>query len=130
MFFLLVSSKSYHPGRAVVAATGYDLHKTPRDAQTSPLGAVQMTPHGWVVLGIGFLMSFIVAYGVVAWFMSWVRHRGFAPFAICRIVAGAAVFLTRAGGPRSLLLRRWLGRCRARDRRLRRGAALSQFVQV
>ncbi|MFI5166504.1 MAG: undecaprenyl-diphosphate phosphatase [Thermoanaerobaculales bacterium] len=77
----------------MVAATGYDLLKTLRDAQTSPLGAVQMTPHGWVVLAIGFLVSFIVAYGVVAWFMSWVRRRGFAPFAIYRIVAGAAVLL-------------------------------------
>ena len=38
-----------------------------------------------------FVVSFVVAYGVVAWFMAWVRRRGFAPFAIYRIVVGAAV---------------------------------------
>jgi len=27
----------------------------------------------------------------VAWFLSWVRRRGFAPFAIYRIVVGTAV---------------------------------------
>jgi undecaprenyl-diphosphatase len=28
---------------------------------------------------------------VVAWFMQWVRKRGFVPFAIYRIVVGAGV---------------------------------------
>jgi undecaprenyl pyrophosphate phosphatase UppP len=28
---------------------------------------------------------------VVAWFMHWVRKRGFAPFAAYRILAGVAV---------------------------------------
>ena len=82
----------------MVGATGYDLLKTLRNAETSPLGAVRMTPHGWVVLGIGFAMSFIVAYGVVAWFMGWVRRRGLAPFAIYRIAAGAAVLWWVARG--------------------------------
>ncbi|HSV15016.1 MAG TPA: undecaprenyl-diphosphate phosphatase [Tepidisphaeraceae bacterium] len=50
-----------------------------------------MTHEQWVTLGIGFAVSFIVAMGVVAWFMSWVRRRGFAPFAIYRIILGAAV---------------------------------------
>ena len=49
------------------------------------------TAHAWLVLAIGFVVSFIVAYAVVAWFMAWVRTRGFAPFAIYRIVVGAAV---------------------------------------
>jgi undecaprenyl-diphosphatase len=40
-------------------------------------------------------MSFIVAYGVVAWFMRWVRNRGFAPFAIYRILLGLLI-LSRA----------------------------------
>jgi undecaprenyl-diphosphatase len=43
------------------------------------------------LLGIGFVVSFIVAYGSVAWFMAWVRKHGFVPFAIYRIVIGAAV---------------------------------------
>ena len=42
---------------------------------------------------IGFVVSFIVAYGAVAWFMAWVRKRGFAPFALYRIVIGIAVLV-------------------------------------
>ncbi len=45
------------------------------------------------LLAVGFVVSFIVAYAAVAWFMAWVRKRGFAPFAIYRIVFGAAVLL-------------------------------------
>jgi len=77
----------------MVAATGYVLFKTLREGQASALGGAQMTAHEWVVLGIGFWVSFVVAYGVVAWFMSWVRRRGFVPFAVWRILAGAAVLL-------------------------------------
>jgi undecaprenyl-diphosphatase len=43
------------------------------------------------VLAIGFIVSFIVALAVVAWFMNWVRARGFVPFAIYRIVLGIAL---------------------------------------
>jgi undecaprenyl-diphosphatase len=50
-----------------------------------------MTQDRWIILGIGFVMSFIVAFAVVAWFMSWVRRRGFTAFAIYRIILGAAV---------------------------------------
>jgi undecaprenyl-diphosphatase len=77
----------------MLAATGYDLLKTLRDAHRSPLGAVQIDAHGWLLLAIGFVVSFVVAYWVVAWFMSWVRNRGFVPFAVYRIVAGAAVLV-------------------------------------
>jgi len=42
---------------------------------------IQMDAHGWVLLAIGFVVSFVVAYGSVAWFMAYVRRRGFAPFA-------------------------------------------------
>ena len=80
----------------MAAATGYDLYKTVGRAQASPLGAVHMTPHGGLLLAIGFVVSFLVAYGVVAWFMSWVRRRGFAPFAIYRIAFGAAVLIWMA----------------------------------
>jgi undecaprenyl-diphosphatase len=34
-----------------------------------------------------------VAYAVVAWFMQWVRNRGFTPFAIYRLLAGAGVLI-------------------------------------
>jgi undecaprenyl-diphosphatase len=48
--------------------------------------------HSWIVLAIGFAVSFIVAYAVVAWFMNWVRTRGFTVFAVYRIIVGAALF--------------------------------------
>src|SRR3954467_3059387 len=73
----------------MVVATGYDLLKTlrPHHDETG-LAPLVMTGHSWVVLAIGFAVSFVVALGVVAWFMRWVRARGFAPFAIYRIVVG------------------------------------------
>lgn len=77
----------------MVAATGYDLVKTLREGQASALGGAAMTAHGWAVLAVGFVVSFVVAYAVVAWFMNWVRTRGFVPFAVWRILAGAAVLL-------------------------------------
>ena len=77
----------------MAAATLYDLYKGIRThhGEPSALGSVHMTPELWIVLAIGFVVSFIAAYGVVAWFMNWVRNRGFVPFAVYRIVAGAAV---------------------------------------
>jgi len=50
------------------------------------------------VLAIGLVVSFLVAYASVAWFMSWVRTRGFVPFAIYRIIVGAAVLVYALGG--------------------------------
>jgi undecaprenyl-diphosphatase len=80
----------------MVAATGYDLLKSLRGKGANPIGVSQIDPHGWVVLGIGFLVSFLVAYASVAWFMAWVRKRGFAPFAAYRIVLGMFVLLFAA----------------------------------
>lgn len=45
----------------------------------------------WLVLAIGFVVSFFVAWGVIAWFMAWVNKHGFMPFAVYRLLAGAAV---------------------------------------
>jgi len=75
----------------MVVATLYDLLKSLRGKGENPIGVSQIDPHGWLVLAIGFVVSFIVAYGSVAWFMAWVRKRGFAPFAVYRIVVGALV---------------------------------------
>jgi undecaprenyl-diphosphatase len=75
----------------MVAATGYDLLKSVLGKGDNPIGVSQIDAHGWIILAIGFVVSFIVAYGSVAWFMAWVRRRGFAPFAIYRIIVGAAV---------------------------------------
>ncbi len=70
-------------------ATSYDLLKTLRPhAATEALAPVVMTPHLWLVLALGFVTAFIVAFAVVAWFLHWVRRHGFVPFAIYRIVFG------------------------------------------
>ena len=75
----------------MVAATGYDLLKSLRGKGANPIGVSQIDAHGWVVLAIGFIVSFLVAYAAVAWFMAWVRKRGFTPFAVYRIVIGGLV---------------------------------------
>ena len=75
----------------MVVATGYDLLKSLRGKGANPIGVSQIDAHGWVVLAIGFVISFLVAYLSVAWFMAWVRRRGFAPFAVYRIIVGGLV---------------------------------------
>jgi undecaprenyl-diphosphatase len=75
----------------MAAASGYDLLKTLLGRNDNPIGVAQIDPHGWVVLAIGFVVSFLVAYAAVAWFMAWVRQRGFVPFAVYRMVIGLAV---------------------------------------
>ena len=45
------------------------------------------------LLAIGFVVSFIVAYGAVAWFLAWVRKHGFTIFAVYRILLGTALLI-------------------------------------
>ena len=54
---------------------------------------INMTFEKWLVLIIGFVVSFFVAWAVVAWFMGWVRKRGFTPFAVYRIILGTMVLV-------------------------------------
>jgi undecaprenyl-diphosphatase len=75
----------------MVVATLYTLYKSLRGHDGNPIGVSNIDAHGWIVLAIGFIVSFIVAYGSVAWFMAWVRRRGFGPFAIYRIILGIVV---------------------------------------
>jgi undecaprenyl-diphosphatase len=75
----------------MVAATGYDLLKSLRHSAANPIGTGNIDAHGWVLLAIGFIVSFLVAYASVAWFMAWVRRHGFVPFAVYRIIVGALV---------------------------------------
>jgi undecaprenyl-diphosphatase len=39
------------------------------------------------------VVSFIVALGVVEWFLMWVRKRGFAVFAAYRIILGIVLLI-------------------------------------
>ena len=81
----------------MTVATLYTLYKSVLGKGENPIGVSQMTSHQWVVLAIGFAVSFIVAYASVAWFLAWVRKHGFAPFAVYRIIVGAAVLAWAAG---------------------------------
>ena len=77
------------------AATGYELLKT----LFGKTEAVKMGLHEGVVLLIGLVVSFAVAYGSVAALMAWVRSRGFLPFAVYRILVGLAVLAWAAQHP-------------------------------
>lgn len=94
----------------MIAATAYDLwkevlHHGKALAVSGAAGAnavagaappaanVVMTAQHWVVLAIGFVVSFIVAFGVVEWFLAWVRRHGFVPFAVYRIVLAVALLI-------------------------------------
>lgn len=79
----------------MIVATGYDLLK---DVVLHKHGAVTEAPvvlhsHEYLVILIGFLVSFVVALAVIAWFMNWVRRHGFVPFAIYRILLGLALLV-------------------------------------
>ena len=86
----------------MVVATGYDLLKTlnpQRHVETAVnLAPATINSQGWIVLAIGFSVSFIVALAVVAWFMRWVQARGFAPFAVYRILLGLLLLVFIARG--------------------------------
>jgi undecaprenyl-diphosphatase len=75
----------------MAAATLYELQKYVRGKDENVIGVSHIDAHGWVVLAIGFVVSFVVAYAAVAWFLAWVRKHGFAPFAVYRIILGIAV---------------------------------------
>lgn len=78
----------------MAAATGYDFLKFLKPSTGVELApAAPIGSHGWVLLLIGFVVSFVVAYATVAWLLNWVRTRGFVPFAIYRIIAGIAVIV-------------------------------------
>ena len=81
----------------MIAATGYDLYKEvlhhDHSATAEVVAPLVMNTQRWIVLAIGFVISFIVALGVVEWFLQWVRKHGLVLFAVYRIVL-AVLLLT------------------------------------
>ena len=80
------------------AATVWDLAKElhpskAAEAAGTAVAHVTMTGDRWIVLIIGTFVSFIVALGVVEWFLHWVRKHGFTIFAIYRILLGGALLI-------------------------------------
>ena len=72
------------------AATIYDLYKTVlhhgHGPEAEAIAPLVMNTERWIVLAIGFVVSFIVALGVVEWFLQWVRRHGLVLFAAYRII--------------------------------------------
>ncbi len=81
----------------MIAATGWDLVKEIHPRAHAAGGAVAphvvMNGQRWGVLIIGTVVSFIVALGVVEWFLAWVRKHGFTIFAVYRILVGIALLV-------------------------------------
>jgi len=77
----------------MVGATGLKLTQAIMGKASRGGEELVMTGHRWGVLAVGFVVSFFVAWAVIAWFMAWVRQRGFTPFAIYRIVLGIVVLI-------------------------------------
>jgi undecaprenyl-diphosphatase len=76
----------------MAAATGYDfLRSVIPHHHEGGIAPLTINAHQWIVLAIGFVVSFFVALVVVAWFMNWVRTRGFVPFAVYRILLGVGL---------------------------------------
>ena len=71
-------------------ASVYDLYKN----------RAGMTESGLIIIAVGFVVSFIVAFGVVKTFIGFIGKYGLKPFGWYRVVAGVAlltyVFLFRA----------------------------------
>ena len=60
--------------------------------------AAGMGPVGWSEIGIGFVVSFVVALAVIRGFVAYISRSGFAPFAWYRIVVGVAALAILSHG--------------------------------
>jgi undecaprenyl-diphosphatase len=76
----------------MIAATIWDLKKEVFPSH-GVAAHVVMNTDNWIILFIGFVVSFFVALGVVEWFLFWVRKHGFTVFAIYRIILGVALLI-------------------------------------
>jgi undecaprenyl-diphosphatase len=65
------------------AASGYSILKQ----------NAAITQSQWLVLGVGFLVSFLVAWGVIALFMNYIRKHNFKVFGYYRIVLAIVIGL-------------------------------------
>jgi undecaprenyl-diphosphatase len=65
----------------MLAATGYDLLKT----------GVSFSDREWLVILVGALTAFVVAFAVVRWFLRYISRGTFVSFAWYRILAGSVV---------------------------------------
>ncbi len=66
----------------MLAATAYSLMKH----------GASVSGNQWIALVIGFVTAFLVAWGVIALFMNWIRKHDFKIFGWYRIVLAVVVF--------------------------------------
>ncbi len=67
----------------MLAASGYSLLKHGEN----------VSGNQWTALVIGFFTAFLVAWGVIALFMNWIRKHDFKPFGYYRIILAILVFI-------------------------------------
>lgn len=67
----------------MMAATGYDILKNHNSFSSENI----------LPLLVGFVVSFIVAYGVIKWFLAFIRKHTFIPFGIYRVIVGVVFLL-------------------------------------
>lgn len=67
----------------MAAATGLDLLKT----------TIAFTGNEWALLGVGMLVSFIVALGAIRFLLNYIKKHNFIPFGIYRIAVGLLFLL-------------------------------------
>ncbi|TLY52368.1 MAG: undecaprenyl-diphosphate phosphatase [Gammaproteobacteria bacterium] len=70
------------------AASGYQLFKSLKAGGGH---------EDWSALALGFIVSAIVAFAAVKWLLGYIRTHRFTPFALYRIVLGAALLLLMPG---------------------------------
>lgn len=66
----------------MLSATGLDLLKS----------SASFTNQEWLVLSVGFVVSFIVALASIVWLLKFVRTHTFIPFGVYRILIAALFF--------------------------------------
>ena len=49
--------------------------------------------HQWSLIALGSVVSFVVAYGVIAWLMAFIKKHSFSVFGIYRIILGIVVLI-------------------------------------
>jgi len=52
----------------------------------------KMTGYEWFLIGLGFVLSFVFAYGVIKVFMDYIKKHDFKVFGYYRIILGIIVF--------------------------------------
>ncbi len=92
-FFLSIPTMVVATGFAGLKLVKAAFSHGPVSGSDALSGPIVMGAHEWITLAIGFVVSFIVAFAVIAWFMNWVKKHGFVPFAIYRIVLGGGLLV-------------------------------------